>query len=251
MSIQAIKMTLSGKLAFFKKPDVNAKAYFTYNNIHKVALLGMLGAILGLKGYRSTKVFGDREADYPEFYQKLSSMKVSIVPNSRKGYFPKKIQYFNNSVGYASEEEGGNLMVYEQWLENPNWTIYLLNDGGIQEDLWNKLMKFLLHGKAVYVPYLGKNDFSADISDTELVELHPCSTPDFVQSLFIGELGDIDEDDISGPEPLPFLFTEFTPVSLEKNYNFYVMKRSIFTNCRVNRELKDVYSVGGSNLYFY
>ena len=51
--MKAIKFNLSGKFAHFKKPDVNSYAYFTYSHIHKVALLGILGAILGLKGYES------------------------------------------------------------------------------------------------------------------------------------------------------------------------------------------------------
>ena len=55
-------------------------------------------------------------------------MKVSIVPKNERGYIQKKIQTFNNSVGYACEEQGGNLIVKEQWLENPIWDIYVLLD---------------------------------------------------------------------------------------------------------------------------
>ena len=100
-----------------------AYTYFTYNNIHKPALLGMLGAILGYGGYSQQK----EEDTYPEYYQRLNEIKVSIVPvNNNYGVFSKKIQVFNNSVGYASFEDGGNLVVREQWLENPCWYIYIL-----------------------------------------------------------------------------------------------------------------------------
>ena len=44
--MRALKFTLSGKNAFFKKPEVNAYFYFTYGQIHRVALLGILGAIV-------------------------------------------------------------------------------------------------------------------------------------------------------------------------------------------------------------
>ena len=47
--MRALKFTLSGKNAFFKKPEVNAYFYFTYGQIHRVALLGILGAIVGTK----------------------------------------------------------------------------------------------------------------------------------------------------------------------------------------------------------
>ena len=67
--MQALKFTLSGKTAFFKRPEVNTYYYFTFGNIHKVALLGMFGAILGYQGYDNTK-------ELPEFYRKLKGVKV-------------------------------------------------------------------------------------------------------------------------------------------------------------------------------
>lgn len=68
---EAIKFDLSGKNASFRKPDVNVKVYFTYNNIHKIALLGILGAIIGLKGWRNYVLFQEEEPEYPEFYSEL------------------------------------------------------------------------------------------------------------------------------------------------------------------------------------
>lgn len=49
--MKALKFTLSGNTAFFKKPDVNTNVYFTFGHIHKVALLGLFGAALGYGGY--------------------------------------------------------------------------------------------------------------------------------------------------------------------------------------------------------
>ena len=49
--MESLCFTLSGKTAFFKKPEVNTYVYFTYGNIHKVALLGIFGAILGYGGH--------------------------------------------------------------------------------------------------------------------------------------------------------------------------------------------------------
>lgn len=54
--MKAVRFTLSGKSAFFKKPEVNTYYYFTYGQIHKVALLGMLGAIAGYNGYAQKKM---------------------------------------------------------------------------------------------------------------------------------------------------------------------------------------------------
>lgn len=49
--MEALQFTLSGKDAFFKKPEVNTYHYYTFGQIHKVVLLGMFGAILGYGGY--------------------------------------------------------------------------------------------------------------------------------------------------------------------------------------------------------
>ena len=76
--MKAIKFNLSGKFAHFKKPDVNSYAYFTYSHIHKIAVLGILGSILGLKGYNQ---FEPKEMKYPEFYEKLKDFKISKLYN--------------------------------------------------------------------------------------------------------------------------------------------------------------------------
>ena len=151
--MEILRFKLSGKNAFFKKPEVNTYCYFTYGNIHKVALLGIFGAILGYSGYtqiqdmikpkrKKTKL----ELSYPEFYERLKDLKVAILPLNEKGNIPKKIQAFNNSVGYASREQGGNLIVKEQWLENPAWEICVLIDCEEAE----KLKDAIQNHKCVY-----------------------------------------------------------------------------------------------------
>jgi CRISPR-associated protein Cas5h len=143
--MKALKFTLNGKTAFFKNPEVNSYYYFTYGNIHKPALLGLFGAILGYKGY----AYQDNNT-YPEYYEKLKDIQISILPNKEKGHFNRKIQIFNNSVGYASKEQGGNLIVKEQWLENPSWTIYVI----LNNDEAEKLAEMVLNKQCVYIPYL-------------------------------------------------------------------------------------------------
>ena len=81
--METLKFTLAGQNAFFKKPDVNEYCYFTYGHIHKVALLGMLGAIAGYKGYGSKyetvkkrKILSE---DYPEFYEKFQKKFIHLI----------------------------------------------------------------------------------------------------------------------------------------------------------------------------
>ncbi|MCR6546679.1 type I-B CRISPR-associated protein Cas5b [Dehalobacterium formicoaceticum] len=246
--MKSIRFTLSGKAACFRQPDVNAQVYFTYNNIHKVALLGLLGAILGLSGYRNYKLYDQKEPDYPEFYQVLSSLYVAIIPNGENGYFTKKIQYFNNSVGYASKEQGGNLQVREQWLEHPSWTIFLAQNN-LPDGTWDKLCHSLLHGQCIYIPYLGRNDFPAQIDAVSMVELTP-TRASRIDSLFRFD-GDLRALDGGGPSQ--YLFVENAPLALVRKHNFYEFARFIYTNGNIPiGYLPDhLYTDGQRQYYFY
>lgn len=264
--MKAISFRLSGKTACFKKPDVNQFAYFTYNNIHKPALLGILGAIIGLGGY--TQLYNEnrqieeenklikKKADkkplnngYPEFYEKLKDLKISIVPLAPYGYFSKKIQVFNNSVGYASKEMGGNLIVREQWLENPKWQIILLDNGS---KIYGKLKEYLLNRKSVFIPYLGKNDHPATIDEVQELELneklYDIDGEYYIDSLFIknnGSFGMHRESDDT-----PFMFQEVSPMRLQEQYHFYEYETLIFTNYEPLEIPKDTYCYEDKNYSF-
>lgn len=240
--MRALKFKLSGKTACFRKAEFNAYAYFTYNNIHKPALLGLLGAIVGYGGYNQQK----KEERYPEYYEKFKDLRVAILPITENVVFSRKTQVFNNSVGYASKEEGGNLVVREQWLENPCWYIYILEDNN---DEYKKLKEFLSQSKAVYMPYLGKNDHKADISDFSEVELNKSDSL-YINSIVVGENISYSDEDFDGDNA--FLVKENVPVALESTYNFAVYSESVYTNFEYdNINIEKVYSDGDINLFFF
>lgn len=150
-----ISFDLFAEKGFFKKPDINEKICLTYNMLHKPALLGILGAILGLKGFQ-------KNGELPEYYQKLKHIPVGIEPisgNHYNGNFTKTIITYNNSTGLASKEAGGNLVVSEQTLINPAFRIYLLLN--LEVELEFELLDKIKNQKAEFLPYLGKNDYSA------------------------------------------------------------------------------------------
>jgi CRISPR-associated protein Cas5h len=245
---------LSGNTAMFKKRDVNSSIYLTYNHIHKVALLGILGSIIGLDGYGQQyqyNISNDDKMKFPEFYHKLQDLKVAIVPLSSKGYFSKKLQVFNNSVGYASAEEGGNLIVREYWLEYPKWQIYLYSTN---QDIMDELKDYLLGGKCVYTPYLGKNDHLADITNVKEVEFSIPDKVDKINSLVsmgkinftTGSLRNKRKEDM-------FMFKESLPIGLVSYDNIYVFDTFLYTNQYVKDILEDkcIYSCEGNNLYMF
>jgi CRISPR-associated protein Cas5h len=244
--MRALRFELKGETAFFKKPDVNVHAYFTYSHIHKVALFGLLGAILGLGGYmqqydENFPLSGNRKkADklkvFPEFYEVLQHARVSIVPHGDRGYFAKKIQIFNNTVGYASQEDGNVLNVREQWLEKPHWTIYVADDEGLPSGVFNKLAELMLSSQSVYMPYLGKNDHPAAISDPALVELTESDAPRYIDSLHRIDYIRCDADGkIKGKHGKSF-FKEFMPMGLNEANNGYILHPLVMTNHAIDQE---------------
>ena len=255
--MEALKFTLSGNSAFFKDNVINT-VYLTYGNIHRVALLGMFGAILGYGGYSKQndmlKKKNKKMPDYPEFYEKLKDIKISIVSNGKNGYFNKKLQTFNNSVGYASKEEGGNLIVKQFWLENPSWDIYILLD--CEET--KKIADYIKNRKAVYLPYLGTNDHLANITDVEIINIEKKTSSD---NETIEILSMVKASDISDKKKNAFIiddnmkkdihkYSEYLPVALSKDLNQHEKEKMTITNMSVILK-KSYYKVEDKNIVFY
>ena len=247
--MEILKFKLSGKSAFFKKPEVNTYCYFTYGNIHRIALLGILGAILGYKGYSqmkdilSIKEEIDLKPVYPEFYEKLKELKIAILPLNPKGVITKKIQIFNNSTGAGSKEldkknkieYGVNLIVKEQWLENPKWEICILLD--CEEA--KKIKEAIQNRKCKFYPYLGTNDHFADIEYLGVEEAQPIEQDDYRIDSFMAkdniefieknsrQLRKIlSEDEIESYSQ--FKYEEALPKSIDAEVNNYELERFVY-----------------------
>ncbi|MGO3751981.1 MAG: type I-B CRISPR-associated protein Cas5b [Peptoniphilaceae bacterium] len=159
--MKILEFKLSGKTAFFKNPEVNAYKFYTYSSISRVHILGILGSIAGLRGYNQQD-----KSKYPEWYEKLKDLKVSIEIE-KPLEIKKTFQRFNNSVGYASNEQGNILVVDEQWLEDPSWIVRIMEDS---TEISKKIINYILNDKCVYIPYLGKNDHFASISEVREIQ---------------------------------------------------------------------------------
>ena len=240
--MRAISFELSGKFAHFKKPDVNSHTYFTYSHIHKVALLGILGAILGLKGYESfSREKGILRGDFPEFYEKLKDFKVAIIP--QKPYFTKKIVTFNNSIGYASKEDGGNLIVREQWLENPAWEILVLEN---ESDEFRELKRRLLKKEFAFIPYLGKNDHFANISDVKEVELQKTTKDLVCISLAKKDAITLKKAPRFGAN---FFYEEYLPVRLKERFLIYEYEKMVLSSWFVGCENEEFFECEGRGVW--
>jgi CRISPR-associated protein Cas5h len=146
-----ISVDFKADFGFFRKPDANNTVNLSYNILHKPALLGILGAILGLDGYKEL-------GKMPDYYNVLKDVKVGIEPlEHEKGVFQKTVIKYTNTVGYANN--GSNYLTEEATLIKPTFRVYVLLNTENENE--KTLFEYLQDGKAEYIPYFGKNEFSA------------------------------------------------------------------------------------------
>ena len=256
--IEVIKFDLSANMAIIKKPESN-ETYFTYNFPHKIMILGLLGAIIGLNGYNYyalKKYLGEKVNDLPEFYEKLKDLKISVIPKIKGNNFNKKIQTFNNSIGYASGEKGNNLVVQEQWLEKPYWQIYILNNNTVE---YEKIKDYLINKKCEYIPYIGKNDHFAKIDNVEILKLSIVKNQTYIDSLFEESIllnkSNISNDIIAFEveEKQYYNYKEILPTQLNEKVGYHNFKAFIYTNYDLKvKENTELYKLQDDRvIYFY
>ncbi len=265
MMEKLISFDIKADFGMLKKPDTNEPVYLTFNMLHKPALLGILGAIAGLKGFV-------KNGELPEYYEKLKDIKVGIMPLPKdeisdknyheNGNFTKTIIAYTNTSGFANEGEplkrdgksikpGDTLMVSEQTLVSPAFRCFVLLDETVDEQ--KDLVRNLLNYQAEYIPYLGKNDCSLWWENAREVN-YSVFEPDEtfkVDSLFLKEEAIKDgtkkpryvPGKIHSLENLPFMYFENLPtLYLEKPLFQYDFRPYAFTN----HELKEEYALPDS-----
>jgi CRISPR-associated protein Cas5h len=146
-----ISIDLQGDFGFFRKPDANNTINLSYNMLHKPALLGIFGAIIGLEGYKE-------KGKMPAYFDALNTIKIGIEPlQHEKGNYQKTTIKYSNTVGYANN--GSTYLTEESTLIKPAYRVYALLDLKVNHQ--NRLFENLKDGKAEFLPYFGKNEFSA------------------------------------------------------------------------------------------
>jgi len=246
MEEKLISFDIKADFGFLKKPDINEGIYLTYNCLHKPALLGILGAIIGLGGFYQSYVQKNKAAgnSLPEYFDKLSDIKIGIQPLAVKGNFVKTVIKYNNSVGYASEEQGGNLIVNEQTLIKPSYRVFLLLhlDNGYEK----KLFEYINNSECEFIPYLGKNDFQIwwdknNVKEYSFTKNHAVSESHPIENLFIKPAGKTIRQNTADPvdemidwlQPITndfFILFERLPIGYDEKTSNYKFGEFVFTN---------------------
>jgi CRISPR-associated protein Cas5 subtype I-B len=164
--LKAVEFEVSSEFANFRRPDMQELA-LTFNFIPKSAVLGICGAILGLGGYK--------KGEKPEFIEKLKHLKVGVLPINETAPgkpFRKAIVSFNNFHGYGNYD--GNGLYKDQILIRPKYRITIIEDQNSEQ--LNKLETNLSKNQTSFRPYLGKNEFLANISFVGSGRAETCNT---------------------------------------------------------------------------
>ncbi len=250
-----VSIDLKADFGFLRKPDTNDGISMSYNMLHKPCLLGILGAIVGMKGY-------EKLGELPEYYQKLVSLKVGIAPlNDDNGNFPKTTIVYTNTVGYANKD--GNFIAYENTLIRPAYRVFIALSAS------DNLYHFLKTGQAEYIPYLGKNEFPVWWENFREYDLQPFDpSSDFVvKTLFIKNEEERTRDHATGDLGLSFasLFSQFSESffyfeRLPKGFRELTTRRGkeyqydlapfVYSNARFKKDfkLRNLYVLSGSEV---
>ncbi|MGU8435319.1 CRISPR-associated protein Cas5 [Clostridium perfringens] len=232
--MKCLKFELSGRYAFFKNPEFNLDGYeFSFEHIHKPAILGILGAILGLKGRQQFK-----ERNFLEYYSKLKDILISIEP--KKKIFDHFEYDFVNSIGYANR--GHNQLIKRMYLNKPSWNIYLLKDF-LEDDIYNNLYLLLKNKKSKFPIYLGDNFLKATISNVKEVDLNSIKKDTvIINSLFKKDIL------LNGNSVLQlYMPTSLKSVSFNYKYEWICISNEIVNIKNSNL----IYSCSNKILYFF
>lgn len=236
-----ISVDLKSDFGFFRKPDANNTINLSYNMLHKPALLGILGAIIGLDGYKE-------KGKFPEYYEKLKDLQIGIEPlGHEKGNFQKTVIKYSNTVGYANN--GSNYLTEEATLIKPSYRIYLLLE--LEDEHQNRLCDYLKNGKTEYIPYFGKNEFPIWWEKDSFGEYEFEKVGENENSYRVSSLFTIKEDkppviDFEQEESAiesdiklghPYIYFERLPASFDEELVQYQLDKFVYSNYLFKNEL--------------
>ncbi|MBK8053750.1 MAG: type I-B CRISPR-associated protein Cas5 [Saprospiraceae bacterium] len=248
-----ISIDLKADFGFFRKPDANNTVNLSYNIVHKPAILGIFGAIIGMEGYQE-------KGKMPEYYDKLSYIGIGIAPlGHEKGNFQKTVIKYSNTIGYANK--GSNYLTEEATLIKPSYRVYALLD--INNESEQKLYEYLQNGYSEYIPYFGKNEHYAwwekeSFKEYEYEQRDKINDSIFLKTLFIKEniVKEHKADNMFDmfsfmDEELPFMYFERLPKDFDETLYQYNISDCVFTTFRLKNSigLKGLHYLKNENCY--
>ena len=167
--MKAYQIIIEGNWAHFKKPETNNNP-LSHDLITKTALIGLIGAVLGIERKEMKSKFPQLSEDLLYGVQLLSPVKkVSWGFTSRTAIKPTK----------------SGSPKYFEFLKNPKFKISLALKNTISESIFNSFLQSVKNEETIYPPVLGWHNCPANISFLSEGEFSELKTGEFETKGFV------------------------------------------------------------------
>lgn len=149
--MKAFQFIVEGNWGHFKKPETNNNP-LTHDLITKTAVIGLIGAVLGVERQEMKKLFPQLSDNLFYGVQLLSQVKkVSWGFTTRKALYPT-----------STAQEHRN-PTYFEFLKNPAFKITLALKNDVSQNEFEEFLTAIKNNDAVYTPVLGWHNCPANL----------------------------------------------------------------------------------------
>jgi CRISPR-associated protein Cas5 subtype I-B len=146
--MKGFQFTISGDWAHFKKPETNNNP-LTHDMMTKTALLGLVGAVLGIERCEMRKKF-------PQFSEDFLYSVALLQPVKKVSWGFSSRTAINPSVPGSPK--------YFEFLKNPKFKISIALKSERSKDDFDRFLAAIKAEESVYTPVLGWHNCPADIA---------------------------------------------------------------------------------------
>ena len=171
--MKGLQLNVEGNWAHFKKPETNNNP-LTHDLITKTALIGMIGAVLGIERVEMREKFPQLSEDF------LYS--VSLL------HPVKKVSWGFSSRTAINPSKAGSPKYFE-FLQNPKFQINLALKGVRSEKIFDDFLKSIKNGESIYTPVLGWHNCPANLEFVSEGEFSKPKEGEFRTSAFVKSEG--------------------------------------------------------------
>jgi len=217
--MEGITFKLKGSYGHFKKPETNDNPS-TYSYMHKVAIIGLIGAVNGIGR-------GDMRPLYPQLCDDfLFSIKIlNPIEKEPHGFTKRKVfskfSFTEKNFDNKFLATGRRFCEYLREIEY-DIIIALKNKGSESEEVFNEFKENMKNGRTVYDTSFGNADCPAYSSDVREITVSDEEYNGEFETEFVFSA----EHALNTTDPVDFIF-EWVPVYVENGH----YKQTIQTVC--------------------
>jgi len=174
--MKAIQLSISGPWGHFRRPETN-RTPLTHDFITKTALIGMMGAVLGIER-------DEMRGFFPTFSEDLlyGVRFRNPVKKETHGFVVRSAEY----PGRAKVSGNRKLTRRRyEFLREPHFQVAVALKGDRVEDYFESFWKHVKHGKAQFPPVLGWHNCPASLELLSEGEFSPPQEGDFEANCFV------------------------------------------------------------------